>query len=170
MEETVVVENERRSTFVTVLAWVFIVFSGFGTFVVLMQNIMFFIFFQRQREELNPAFAAFDVPLFFFPFVLLLALSTFISAIGLLKRKNWARIVFIVIMSLIILWNLFGLGLQFVLIDSSMIPAGGQELSEFQTMIYVIRAFTFVLVAIIVVLFAWIIRKLVSSEIRSEFT
>ncbi len=84
---------ESRSTFVTVLAWLFIVGSGFATFVSIMQVIMVSTMFSgdefRSIPEDAPTMAKIMSKYFHF-FIygfFALAIFTFTSAIALLKRK-----------------------------------------------------------------------------------
>jgi hypothetical protein len=101
------VAKPQRSTFVNVLAWIFIVLGGFATFMSVLQNIMIRMMFRQeemaqtlQKTESSkqmPALANFmfsHINLFFL-FFLLIAAASLISAVALLKRKNWARVVFI---------------------------------------------------------------------------
>jgi len=110
-------EQVQRSTFVSVLAWIFIVIAGFALLISILQNIMITAMFpmEEMQKSLNapeaqemPAVARFMFSHFtlFFRAFLVVTLVTFISAIGLLKRKNWARIIFIALMALGIAWNI----------------------------------------------------------------
>src|SRR5437016_10457943 len=108
-----------RSTFVTVLAWIFIILAGFATVIGILQNIMIAVVFpvsemqQAGNQAANahlPGYASAifnHVQLIFFLFLVIFA-ATFVIAVGLLKRKNWARVGFIVVMSLGMLWKLVG--------------------------------------------------------------
>jgi len=95
-----------RSSFITILAWILIVMSGFAAFISILQNIMIHTLFPADQMQAAiastknspniPWFVEFMFNYFrwFVGAFLLLSLSTLVSAIGLLKRKNWARIVF----------------------------------------------------------------------------
>ncbi len=178
--------NERdavqpKSTFVTVLAWIFITLAGFATFISIMQNIMITLMFpvKEVTQSLNspeiqknmPASATFmfsNIRLFFFAF-LVVSSTTLISSIGLLKRRNWGRVLFIAIMLLGIAWNIFTLVFQqFVM--PSMFEMPGPPESNFKAMMTVMGIFTFFMALGISILFGWIIKRLVSSKIRQEFT
>lgn len=75
----------QRSTFVTLLAWIFIVLAGFATLIALMQNIMVFSMFQApefsdamSKAESAPnvlPYFAFLTRYVFVVFVLFLAVS-----------------------------------------------------------------------------------------------
>ncbi|MGE4545945.1 MAG: hypothetical protein AB7D06_17795 [Pedobacter sp.] len=171
----------QRSTFVTVLAWIFIVFGGFATFISILQNIMIHMMLPKgdtgqamqQVENIDhmPAFANFIFNHFdlFFLFFLIVSATSFIAAIALLKRKNWARIVFIVLMSLGILWNLGGLVMQFTMFSSMPEMANQTALPGFEKVMLIMKVASTIMVLAISTLFAWIIKKLSSSTIKAEF-
>lgn len=107
---------------------------------------------------------------FFFLSFLIISGTTFVSAIGLLKRKNWGRIIFTVIMGLGICWNLFSLVLQNLMFTSFPDFPHGEMSSQFNTMMNVMKIFTFIFAVGISYLFGWIIYKLSSFKIKNEFT
>lgn len=171
-----------KSSFVNVLAWIFIVLSGFTTFISILQNIMIFLFFPRDqmREAIQqapdieqiPAFARLmmsHVDLFFLGF-LIVSTVTLICAIGLLKRMNWARLFFIGIMALGIVWNIGGLALQFSMVSSMQGMTHEAAPAEFQTMMTIMKVAMTIMALGMSGLFAWIIRKLISAPIRAEFS
>ncbi|PLY03937.1 MAG: hypothetical protein C0622_03585 [Desulfuromonas sp.] len=176
------VSVRQQSTFVSVLAWIFIVIAGFSTFVGLLQNVMVWTIFQMEpmTEAQSQMEQADDVPAIFnfvfnhfeLFFLLTLCVSAFtlISAIGLLKRKNWARVAFIWIMALGIFWNLLSLIIQFYMF--STIPEFSSEQAvppEFETMMIIMRIATVVMVVALSGLFGFIIKKLCSQQIKVEF-
>lgn len=182
-----VTEVQQRSTFVTVVAWVFIVLSGFATVISILQNILVFTVFRdaeiNQAMRANaagsmPAAAAFMAEHFHLFFLAFLLVSTFTlaSSIGLLKRRNWARLSFVGIMVLGILWNLGGLVLQFLMFSSMEEPfsAGGPHpglrASPFSMTLLVGMAVVNVLLAVgLSVLFGWIAKRLLAPAVREEF-
>ena len=148
----------KRSTFVSVVAWISIVLSGFATVGTLVQSAAMVVIFEsegmqsvtREMESYQDKFFLrkflFDNPLILFstlsfPFVLAL-----IASIGLLRRRNWGRIIFIGYLILGIAWSI-------ALIVFPQFLAGAS--------IGFPIAFT--------LLFAWVIAKLVSADIRREF-
>jgi hypothetical protein len=179
-------DNFKRSDFITTLAWVFIILAGFTTLISILQNVMINVMFptQQMTEPLEnglPNMPTVFVPLFshirLFVFSFLVVAAVWlVSAIGLLRRKNWARITFIVILVLGIAWNIFGGILQFFI----ALPFGpnltfgpnlpsGQQTWEFNLMLNIMRVFTLIPVVGISVLFVWLIRKLTSVKIKGEF-
>jgi len=173
--------QQQRSTFVSVVAWIFIVLAGFATLISLLQNIMFSAMFPA--EEMNKALSApqaqEDIPLFaevifsnfqlFLLIFLAVSTTTFVSAIGLLKRKNWARIVFIVVMCLGICWNILILVMQNLMFTSMPEVPANEMGSEFGTVMTVMKVVSFVMVVGMSYLFGWIVYRLSSASIKAEF-
>ena len=168
------------SSFVTGVAWVFIALSGFGTVMSILQNILFHTVFNTPEMEKalhtappgTPPFAMFMFSHFALFFAAFFAMSvvTLAASIGLLKRENWARLFFIGLMVLSILWNLGGLALQFTMFssmqDSIATVRGAPDMKIF-----------FIGVATVSVLFAlgfcglfgWIAKRLLSARVIAEF-
>ncbi len=172
----------EKSTFVNVLAWIFIVMGGFATFISILQNIMIHTIFPKdeisqsmqQAENTNqmPGFVEFMFNHFdlFFLFFFFLSAISLISAIALLKRKNWARIVFVLLMSAGIAWNILGLGLQFTMFSSIPEIAGANAPPpEFQNMMVIMKVASVIMVVAISALFGFVIMKLCSEKIKQEF-
>jgi len=172
-----------RSTFVTVVASIFIAIAGFATLISLLQALMFTFMFPEGQfppagdakgMEQMPAFFRFMIQNMQWFFVMFWSISilTLISAIGLLLRKNWARLVFVGLMALGILWNLGGILLQEYMMSSfPQGPAHGPRDVDagFETMMTVMRFAMGVFAIAMSLLFAWIIKRLVSRSIRAEF-
>ena len=171
-----------RSNFVSVVAWVFIAIAAFTTFISLLQNILINTVFPVDRmSEITasdaahaPAFALFMMQHIraFVLMMLLAAVTMLVASIGLLRRMNWARLIFIALLALGIAWNLGGLILQQVMM-SSMTRTMGQVppdfATEFETMRHVTLVFGAVMALGISFLFGWIIKRLTSAGIRAEF-
>lgn len=176
-------DSAARSTFVTVLAWIFIVLGGFATLIGAMQNVMIFLLFPQaeMNQALNadpaaqqlPAIARFMFSNFEFLFLgfFLVALLTFISAIGLLKRRNWARRVFIGILCMGIAWNVGGYILQQSMMTTFNPPAEAPPdfAANFETMFAVMRVITGIVALAFTALFTWLIWRLMSPRIKAEF-
>ena len=172
-----------RSTFVTVVAWVFIALAGFATFMSILQNIMIALVFPAAAMRIGmeqaagrpgmPWFAAwmFQHMQLLFLFFLLASASCLAAAIGLLKRKNWARLLFIALMALGIAWNIGGVVAMVLFLPSltEVLPPNRPELAHFGVMFKVMMAFNLVIVAAFVVLFGWVIKRLLSESVQREF-
>lgn len=168
-----------RSGFVTAIAWIFIAFAGLGTVVSLLQNMMLAIFLSNEdlpklppKGMAVPPMAEFMFQyghLFFVGFLLLSALGL-ASGIGLLRRKNWARLVVIALLAFGVVWNLGGTAAGFFFIRDFMPPEAPPEFKDnFDLLFKVMMAFNFAIALAFAGLFAWIIRRLMSPGIRGEF-
>jgi len=166
-----------RSSFVSVLAWVFIAFSGLATFIAVAQNVMLALMLppgamdqaMASGTEL-PVLAQFMMsnPRLLFVLFLVVSASTLVASIGLLWRHNWARLFFIGLMVLGALWNLASLVMVFVMLQSFGI-APGDVFHLHDGMMAVMVVFQVVMVLALVALFAWIVRRLMSEAVRLEF-
>ncbi|WGK63952.1 hypothetical protein [Croceiramulus getboli] len=101
-----------------------------------------------------------------FALIGLAILLFFISSIGLLKRKNWARLTIIVLliianiyMIVTSIWN----WLFFYDFDLSTFD------ENFAVFEIAVTVFTFIIVLAMTILFIWIIRRLMSASIKAEF-
>ncbi|BCT93946.1 hypothetical protein LYSHEL_29730 [Lysobacter helvus] len=171
-----------RSQFVTAVAWVFIVLSGFGTLIAIGQNVMMQVMFATPEIQgaMSQADTAPGAPpyaglllggtRYIFLFVLLMAVGTLAASIGLLRRNNIARVAFIVFLALGIAWQVLGLGLQVLMYShmpfQDMSAEGGPDM---RSMFRVISAFTAVLALAVAVVFGWLIKRLRSPAVRAEF-
>lgn len=180
-----------RSTFVTVVAWIFIILSGFATFISLLQNLMVGYMprdmFDSAMQDSTFARVMPPAARFMFSHLQLLVLCTFIltglmlaASIGLLHRRNWARLVFIGLLGLGIVYNLAGLVLQQSMLSSmtSQVPFAAASnadstfrstAQQFDQMLAGFRVVMYVVTIGFAVLFGWIIAKLLSRPIREEF-
>jgi len=147
-----------RSTFVTVVAWIFIVAMGTVVCISILQAIIFVFIFPTEAfwsasnmsldPEQTPAIVLFIARNMLLVFVVFgsVAVVTLVTAIGLLRRKNAARLAFIGLMGLAILCNFGGLWLEREIFSSSALSAIGLS-----------------------VLSAWIIKRLASRATTEEF-
>jgi len=167
--------NTTRSNFVSVLAWMSIIGSGLTTVVALLQNVMLYLMFSGEPfAEIPadmPASAAFvfrnlhAVVLGF----LLFSIAMLVVSIGLLKRKNWARWVFIVVLAVMLLWGLGSLVLPSMMIPTLPPVPGDSELRNMETMFSVMHGVVIVLGLGQAVLCGWLIKRLLSADVRQEF-
>ena len=146
MTDMDVMAEKPRSTFVTVTAWIFIVLSGLGILMGILQNlIVAFVFTQETfaelfgalQEENMPGYMVYileNIQLILF-LSLLLTILLFTSSIGLLKRKNWARRVFVSYLLVFAVYMVVGSVFQHNMMSAMMSPIGSQTSapSSFQT-------------------------------------
>lgn len=184
MNEKLSQVQETRSSFVTTLAWVFIVLSGVATLMAIAQNVMINNMFPSDQMEaaMHAAHGKQDIPpivefmtshfrLFFGAFLALSAV-TLVSSIALLKRKNWARLIFICLMGLGIVWNIGGLFFQHAMFTSMPSPpttASPDFQEQFNSMAQIMMILSTIMAIGFSTLFAWIIKRLTSQSIRKEF-
>ena len=173
---------QQRSTFVTVVAWIFIALSGFGTVISVLQNIMVHTMFRGPEFDAMlhgptpgmPPFAVFlfaHFELFVFA-TLLLSAFMLVSSIGLLRRWNWARLCFVGLMGLCIAWQLVGMAVQFSMFASmreqfaAASTLGGPDMGPF----FIAIAVASVLFGLAFsALFGWIAMRLLSAPVVAEF-
>lgn len=171
-----------RSAFVTVIAWLFIVMSGFATLIGIFQNIMVQAMY-ADPNFLPPGGVAADtevpaIALFLVNYmrwvmlaVLLVFVATLAASIALLKRLEWGRWSFIAILALGIAWNLGGFGLMVWMFASFPASVPGQEelMAQFRTFQVVMLVVGGLWALGMSALLGWIIKKLLSPEIAREF-
>lgn len=169
-----------QSTFVTVLAWIFIALSGLATFIAILQNVVIntvFPFEQMDatlaKDASTPAMALFlfgHLRLIFFA-VFAVSATTLAAAIGLLKRRNWARLGFIALLSLGIVWNVVGLVVQHAMLGAApptqnVPPELAADFQAMSSRMFVVGA---VMAAGFSLLYGWLILRLASPAVRAEF-
>ena len=172
--------QKKRSSFINVFAWISIVFSGFGILIGIMQNVMMQTVMKdanfeqaiSRDENFSPfmktIFEHFDILVMG---TLLITIVVFVASIALLKRKNWARLFFIVFLVLGVIWTVVSGVMQFSFMDSMMI---GQNMPqdvppEFQNMKNTMKIVSGVMMVAMVGLYLYLIKRLRSDEIREEF-
>jgi hypothetical protein len=99
--------------------------------------------------------------------------ATLVAAIGLLRRRNWARVTLIAILGLGVAANLAALVIP-SFVSLSVPGAVPTQSAAFDAnvhwMISVLRAFLSFFAIAVSGLFAWLIRRLHSRSIRAEFS
>ena len=175
-----------RSTFVNVLGWIFAVFSGLGFLVAILQNVMLYTVFPRdaferiaetpQSQEI-PALSLWmfqHMPLVFGA-VLVMTLVHLVASIGLLRRWDWARLLFVGLMAFGILSNLGGLVFQALVMSdmhaqfSQLHDAGTGHMPDMGLFFIGAGVFSLLIALAFIALYAWIIKRLLSPEIAAEF-
>ena len=170
-----------RPAFVTAVAWIFIVLAGFAVIISFFQVLMVVVMFSDAeisaavaREANAPAIA---IWLFSHLRMIILAffvlnIGTLVSAIGMLRRSEWARKVFILMLVVGIAWLLGGMLLQYQIMSSmSKLPATGGASVDMQfSFMMKAMGIAWALIAIVFsALFGWIIARLSSTVIQNEF-
>jgi hypothetical protein len=105
-------------------------------------------------------------------FFLVVSIATLIASIALLKRRNWARLVFIWMLAISIAGNLAWPFFQYTMM-SDMLPFLGDLEQEFGAQIQMVRYAMFAFSCALMLAFswfsAWLIKRLAAPEIRAEF-
>lgn len=175
----------QRSTLVTVVAWFLIVLGGFGALMGILQNVFihlalpadaFQIPLEAEQTKQIPGFAKFmimNISVIFAIFIVI-PLLMFSSGIGLLKRKNWARLTVIIIMWLGVVWNLASLVIQFIFFSQIPMPENvsaqlQSQMKSMESMQQIMSIVSTIFSLALSVLFAWIALRLSSPKIKVEF-
>jgi len=173
----------QRSTLITGIAWLFIVLGAFASVVCLMQIIMIGVTFPHgvmprvasQGDALVRDFArlVFDHLQSIFLTLLLIFVGTIAAAVGVLKRQNWARIIFVGLMVLGIAWNVASILLVYYFFPS-MSDVMQDEPAALQAQYHILRnisvVFSLAAFSGFLVLFGWILKRFTSDDIRCEFS
>ena len=173
--------GDKRSKFVTNLGYIFIGFFGYSTTAALVQSIIFL--FKPPIElirMISPAknidIMAFMPPAFiyvmehihlFLSVSFVFSLISLIASFAFLKRRNWARIFFVVFMIITIVFSFSG----FLFHDDFMveIPADENLQEIVASMNKLINMSLIALVVIIVLFHTWLVYKLLSKGVKEEF-
>lgn len=167
-----------RSTFVTVVGWIFTVLSGGAVGISVLQNLMLQLMFtqpEMQQAFQQPMPGAPPMAVFvmqnmrwLFLAFLVVAATMLAASIGLLQRRNWARLLFVGLMGLGIAWNIVGAVLQ-IAMDSPFPGDAGKIPAEMEMMLVVMKAATVVFALAFCGLFGSIAMRLLSPRIAAEF-
>jgi hypothetical protein len=170
-----------RSLFVTATAWVFIVLGVFASASALVQNaaVAALVPGLHVAGDTQPLPLLTGLLISYLPWVvgagLVISLATLASAIGLLVRLNWARRVFIGVLSVAIVANLAGLWLQQEVLQSvvsstlNSTPIPAQALGVFGGFVTAARVMATIVTLGACTMLGWIIRSLMSPRVRQEF-
>lgn len=175
-----------RSGFINVLGWIFVCLAGFATLIGLLQNLMLQLVFlptMQQQLAAQPLPPNIPAPMswmmthmaWFFRGFLLLSIITLVAAIGLLRRRDWARRLFIGLMAFAIAYQLLSLVLPWWFMGSMQrgmtLPADAPApfASGMHGFMLAMLVFGAIMAIGFSVLFGWIIKRLHSAQIRREF-
>ena len=175
-----------RSAFVTSLAWSFIVLGALGVLMALFQMLMYamtmaVVDMETVISEAKSAGVMPDAVAVVFRYMLWILVSTLglsiltlAGSVALLQRKEWARLLFIVLLWLGAALNLAGLWLEYVLLNGAPM----QEMMKSMTaeagvpaegMMQSVMIFSSLVAIVFALLFAWAAIRLNAKEIRNEF-
>jgi hypothetical protein len=170
-----------RSLLVTLTAWVFIVLGALASVSALVQNavVASLVPGMHVSGDSHPLPLLTGWLMGYLPWVVgagfVMSLATLASAIGLLVRLDWARRVFIGVLTLAIVANLAGLWLQQEVVQSvvsatlTSAPIPPQALGVFGGFVTAARVMAILFTLGACTMFGWIIRSLMSPRVRQEF-
>ena len=168
---------KRKSSFINILAWTSIVFSGFGIVMGILQNILmqtvmkdnnFQDAIKESGQQLPPMMVAmFEHMDTIMMLTLILTIFIFVTSIALLKRKNWARVAFIVLLILNIVWTVVNGFMQFDMLKGmGQIEGVPPEFQQIQSVMGIVMGLMLIAMSI---LYLYLIKRLNSKEIKEEF-
>jgi hypothetical protein len=169
------------STFVTVLAWLGIIYHGVMLLVGGLEAAVFWQYFSDPAalRSLMPTPEATSMPMdtlwlgsrmfaFLFAGILAWAVVGLVASVGLLKRRNWGRITTIGLLALGIAWMALMLVWQGGM-GSMPMPSQVEGMPDMSGFFRTMRILMAVLSVVFGVGYGWLIAKLVSKPIRAEF-
>lgn len=173
----------KKSRFITVVSWIFILFFAFGSFVsiiniTVLSKTPMMIEYNAQIEKMAQDAEIFSFTRFYLSNIQTFTYLTcifniivFFSAIGLLKRKEWARSAFIIILITSILLSLVGLAIQPEIYDAtaSLNQANSDPNIDAEALTESLKTATMFMTLFFCGLYTWMITKLRSEEIMAEF-
>ncbi len=170
-----IASDAAKSRFVTVVAWVFVVITGLSILSAVSQaSTLRAMLSTEDYPNMSPlAGSIFGNPRVFVLGFLALSVTTFVSAIAMLKRKNWGRLLFVSVMCFWIAWNVVCIVLLLGMFPStpeSPVNAPPAVRSQIQMMANFVRVFLVVVPVGLSILFGWIVKRLLSPTIGREFT
>lgn len=179
MDTPAAVAASPRSGFVTTLAWISIVLAGFATATTLLQAMVVWTMMpagpllHSEALPVPPVLVFVSAHLRWIVAVMLaVSALTLVSAIGLLQRREWARVLFIVMLAVGIAWSLGVLGLQVSMVSTVMTPLPDTPLEahdHFVRMAHLSFGFALLLALGLSALLGWLIVRLGSDRVRAEF-
>ena len=171
-----------ESTFITVIAWIFIIGGAIAVFI----SISSFFIVGPTQEALfrDTAFTALPPGGTKFLIghtlelialaMLTLSVVTLVSSVGLLRRRNWARLLLIAMLGIGAVYLIANLFLQPWLesrlpLPSVQNPQDRAFQEQWQSTVHTMRVSRGILSVAVAALLAWVIARLSSRRIRAEF-
>lgn len=177
-------QQPRPTPFINVLAWLFIVLAGIGILSGVLQNLAVYFWpplvdvleqTRQQQTLVAPGGGWWQTIManlrWVLAFNLLLSILLFAAGVGLLQRRNWARLILVVVLSLVILFTLGNLALsvQALFADgAASVPADAYEPAMQAASAPSILAgslFSLLLCAVLV----WVVWRLCSAGVVEQF-
>jgi hypothetical protein len=169
------VEPTKPSTFVTVLAWLGLLWAGFSIVMGVFQSIFVAVTMPNDPMSASEAAGTPAVFRFIFDHMLLFTIAlasfwavVFACALGLLRRREWGRKGFIALL-LIGAIAAAGVGVLQQTLMGEMFASQDRS-AELPAMFLAMRIFSAIFTLVFVTGFAWLAIRLNSLPIRAEFS
>ncbi len=175
-------QSSPRSLSVTLLAWATIIPAACGVIASLAQNLLFTVFMSPDQLEqlfsmLPPGMEAlprvsYDTLRIGLLAVLAVSVIFFATGVGLLRRRNWARVVFVAAVAVGTLYSVVTCFFLDTTADlSELLPPAALNGSQVDLapIMAMMRTATTVLTVVFTALNLWLIWWLLSPAIREEF-
>lgn len=172
----------NKSNFIIVLSSISIALGCYAIYICIIQSFMLHHKFLKEQEvylanqlaeqatiALTSDQLMISKSYFSFLFFFIFSATMVVAAIALLKKMNWARILFIILMFLGIAWIAIEFILQFTYFGSMQEISGENALHNFGVTKQTFQIAFLILAVGISALFGFIIKKLFSQKIRDEF-
>ena len=173
----------EKTPFVTVVAWIFIALATMVLISSLLQTVVFAVLSGQgilPMEQLEKQFRGHEmypmIQLTFKYMWLFVALSwvvgivMMVSSIGLLKRRQWARKIFIVLLGLLVCYQLAGMVWQGYFTKKFMAPIMEQVPGNMAGLMTTMMVLGIIMGLVFCGLYIWVIIKLMSKKIRAQFS
>jgi hypothetical protein len=168
--------GSTQSTFVTVVAWLVLIFSGMSALAGLMQSVMVAALdpFPPVSPEEAATMPRLTLLLFnnFRAFVWGLTAvyaMTFAAGLGVLRRKEWARQLLIAIFSIAAVGSAAMAAVMQVVMNETFQGATDAP-PDARTMMMAIRAFSVIFAVVFAGAFGWLAYKFTTPAVRAEFS
>jgi hypothetical protein len=155
----------NATMFVTILAWILIVIAGLGSAGTLLQMVAINIMLSFDAGAGAEAFFPLKIlPVGFFLFLTF----TLICAVALLKRRDWARRAWIALLAVGIGFHALALTLFLLGLFIHLPKSAGNDV-QFAQMLKLMAIPMTITALGIAMLFGWLIKRLLSEDVRSQF-
>ncbi len=184
MNNTITSPQPNRSELITIVAWMNMVVCGLSALasaglmvlvatLVPMDVILNAIHTMEQQQAIPPSvgFAISHIQALL-GFSLGVSVVMLVASFALLRRKNWARLFWIVCMAAVVVWCIGGLFFPpnlASLIPSELSAAPPEVQAQIQQTMTTVKIWGYVISVVQAALFSWLIWRFVSPDIRQEF-
>lgn len=173
--------QRSASTLVTVVGWIFALLALGATLISALQNLMFHFVFPNDRgfgdplaqPGVPPEMAAiWSAMPWLLAFFLAASVATLVASIGLIRRIEWCRKLFLSLLAIMVLWQLGSIGYAFWFVRftrAQMAEVPAEFARAFEASQWMVLSVTVVIALAFLGVFAWLFRRLTRADVRAEF-